>query len=77
MEEVMMEPIDEFYKEGIKLSPTFKFLVDYVKRVSLPLKTFITASRQGKWKISVITLCNKLLLTPTSYPDVDEQTPQY
>ena len=52
MEEVMMGLIEEFCKEGRELSPLFKLWDDYLQRVSLPLKTFIAASRQGKWKTS-------------------------
>ena len=48
LEEVIMRLIDEFCKEGINLYSTFKFWVDDLKRVPLPLKTFITAPSHGK-----------------------------
>ena len=41
----------EFRQEGRRLSATFKFWDDFLSNVMLPMKMFVSATRNGTWSV--------------------------
>jgi len=47
----MLPLLNDFRTDGRESSPTFKFWDDFLKRVLVPLKLFLIATRRGDWSV--------------------------
>ncbi|XP_060579912.1 uncharacterized protein LOC132736731 [Ruditapes philippinarum] len=47
----MFSLLEEFRKESRNISPTFRLWDDYLRRISVPLKLFISSTRSPNWNI--------------------------
>lgn len=50
LQENVISLLEEFKTEGSSNSPTFKFWIDYLDKVSVPLKLYLSSSRTGDWE---------------------------